>query len=73
MVVYVRQANIAHGLQQVNNATSSAQAATPAPENEKLQNELLGTKDGERLECRAARRTSATHPALAAMGAINRP
>jgi hypothetical protein len=34
MVGYVQQANIAQSPQQVNNATTSVQAASPAAENE---------------------------------------
>jgi hypothetical protein len=51
MVGYVKQANSAPGPQQVNNATTSAQAASPAPEHEKLPNELLEANDGKRLDC----------------------
>jgi len=48
MVGYVGQANIAQSPQQVNNATTSAQAASPAPEHETSPNELLEAKQGER-------------------------
>jgi hypothetical protein len=73
MVGYVKQTNSAPGPQQVNNATTSAQAASPAPEHEKLPNELLEAKDGERLDCGKTSRTSGIHPAMAAVGAIERP
>jgi hypothetical protein len=73
MVGYVKQANSAPGPQQVNNATTSVQAASPAPEHEKSPNELLEAKDGKRLDCEAARTTSGIHSALAAVGATNRP
>ena len=73
MMGYVKQANSAPGPQQVNNATTSVQAASPAPEHEKSPNELLEAKDGKRLDCEAARTTSGIHPAMAAVGAIERP
>ena len=45
---YVRQANIAHGPQQVNNSTTDD---TPrARENQNLQNKRMEKKDGERLD-----------------------
>ena len=47
MVGYVKQANIAHGNQQVNNASGDT---SRAGENQNLKNELLEVKDGERLD-----------------------
>lgn len=43
---YVRQANIAHGPQQVNNASSTLDNSPRAEENPNLQNKLLEDKDG---------------------------
>jgi hypothetical protein len=73
MVGYVKQASIAHGLQPVNNATAPAYAVSPAPENEKPQNELLEAKDGERLYFEKTGTASGADPAMAALGAINGP
>jgi hypothetical protein len=73
MVGYVGQANIAHSPQQVNNATAPAQAAAPAPSNEKSQNELLEAKQGERLDFRAKSQASDADPAMATVGAVNWP
>ena len=50
MVGYVKQANIAHGHQQVNNASTDPNNASRAGENPNLQNKLLEEKDGERLD-----------------------
>jgi hypothetical protein len=45
---YVRQANIAHGPQQVNNGTCDDTPRTQ--ENQNSQNKLMEQKDGERLD-----------------------
>jgi len=50
MVGYVKQANIAHGHQQVNNASTGPSNTSRAGENPNLQNKLLEEKDGERLD-----------------------
>jgi O6-methylguanine-DNA--protein-cysteine methyltransferase len=73
MVGYVKQANIAQGPQQVNNAVAPAHAGPSALENETLQNELFEHKHGERLVYRAKSQASGTHRAMAAVGAIDRP
>ena len=72
-VAFVRQANIAHGPQQVNN--NSPAAANPpsrARENSSLQNELLEEQHGERLDTRAAGTAGGADPAMAAVGAVDR-
>jgi len=69
---YVKQANIAQGPQQANNAATPAYAAPPLPENKKSQNELLEVKHGERLDVRQTSTTSDAHSAMATVGAINR-
>lgn len=69
-VVFAKQANIAHGHQQVNNGT-----AAPSPhadESEKSQNELLEHDHGERLDTRAASTTGRSHPAMATVEVIDR-
>jgi hypothetical protein len=66
---YVRQANIAHGPQQVNNA---APDDTPrAPEKSNSENKLLEKKDGERLDTGTTSPTSQADPAMATMGEID--
>ena len=66
MIGYARQANIAHGPQQVNNGTA------PARENEMAQNKLLEDNDGERLDTGAAGTAGRTDPDLAPLGAVDR-
>lgn len=73
MVGYVKQANIAHGPQQVNNAAVPAHAPSPAPNNENSKNEVLEANDGERLDVGATSTTSGAHPAMATLGALHRP
>jgi hypothetical protein len=73
--VFARQANIAHGPQQVNNgpAPQSAPAAAHAGESAGLRNELLEGEHGERLDTGAAGAASGGDPQLAPVGAVNRP
>lgn len=66
-VVYARQANIANGPQQVNNAA----AAPPASNQASPPNELLETEHGKRLEPGTAGATIGSDPALEAVGAID--
>jgi hypothetical protein len=63
-----RQANIAHGPQQVNNGMPLARAENP----ESVPNKLLGDH-GERLDNRATTAASDGHPALVPMEPIHRP
>jgi hypothetical protein len=65
--------NIAHGPQQVNNATAPAHRASHARENQNLQNELLEAKHGKRLDFPETSTAGCTHPAMATVGAINGP
>ena len=63
---YVRQANIAHGPQQVNNvAPTSEQTAVP-------QSKLLGENDGERLDPRAQDPSSEADPPMEAVATLDR-
>jgi len=71
-VGYVRQANIAHGPQQVNNASAAPGGTSRAGENQNLKNELLEKKDGERLDPGTACTPSRADPAMATVGEINR-
>jgi hypothetical protein len=74
--VFARQANIAQGPQQVNNAvllpSGDAQLRARAGNQETGQIELLEAH-GERLDSETARATSAGDKAMAPMGAIHRP
>lgn len=69
---YVRQANIAHGPQQVNNASNAAAGAPRAGENPNLQNKLLEENDGERLDPGTACTPGRTDPAMATVGEVDR-
>lgn len=69
-VAFVRQANIAHGPQQVNNG--SAVTAHRSAESEPSQNELLEHPNGEGLDTRAARTSGGADSPLEAMGAVDR-
>ena len=70
-VAFVRQANIAHGHQQVNNG--AAPSETPrARETVTESNELLGLSDGERLDTGTAGIAGRKDSMLAPMGTVNR-
>jgi hypothetical protein len=79
---YVKQANIAHGAQQVNNGTAPQQicdqyAHTPAPakEIENPQNKLLeatNEKQGYRMDARAPQKAKRSHQAVEAVESIYR-
>lgn len=75
-VAFVKQANIAHGHQQVNNGSAPgavADSCARAQESDVAQsNELLEHHHGERLDIRATRKTSGSDPTLEAVGAIDR-
>lgn len=73
-VVIARQANIAHGPQQVNNGVSGpVRANARAGNSDSTQNELLSANDGERLDSGATGAASGGNPALEALGAVHRP
>ena len=70
-VVFAKQANIAHGHQQVNN-----NAAPPLPhaeQNPKPQTELLEHDHGQRLDTGATAAASGSHQAVEAVATIHRP
>lgn len=69
---YVRQANIAHGPQQVNNALAGDDRASRARQNPFVENELLEKKDGERLDARTAGAAGCNDPEMAAVGKVHR-
>jgi len=64
---YVRQANIAHGPQQVNNTPDTPRAR----ENQNQQNKLMEQKDGERLDTGTTGTTSKADPAMATVGEVD--
>jgi hypothetical protein len=75
-VVFVRQANIANGPQQVNNGVSGAIRApahphAPAQETQFEPNRLLEASGGERLDFGAQSASGGTHQELASMGTLN--
>ena len=72
MVGYVRQANIAHGPQQVNNAPSTAVDTSRARENADLQSKLLEENNGEWLDMGAEGAAGRADPAMAPMGKVDR-
>lgn len=69
-VVFAKQANIAHGPQQVNNGVASE--PTRAEEKAIEPNELLGNDHGERMDTGAARTASAGDPIMATVGTLDR-
>ncbi len=68
MMGYVRQANIAHGPQQVNNAASTASDPSRPRENADLKSKLLEKNSGERLDFGAAGASGRANPAMAPLG-----
>lgn len=70
-VVIARQANIAHGPQQVNNGDVVPVAR--AKQIEKQPNELLENDHGERLDTGATRSTSESDQGVATVEVIDRP
>jgi hypothetical protein len=69
-VSFVKQANIAHGPQQVNNGTIPL--ASRAGDSEIQQSRLLGATNGERLDIGATTAARSADPPLEAVGALNR-
>lgn len=69
-VVFAKQANIAHGPQQVNNTTADI---ARAEEIQKPPTELLEHDHGQRLDTGAAAATSGGNQAMETMAAIYRP
>jgi len=74
-VAFVKQANIAHGPQQVNNDVP-ARPASPARAREEKpiqSNELLGVQHGQRLDAGAASAAGGIDPHLETVATIDRP
>lgn len=72
-VVIARQANIAHGPQQVNNGNAPGCSDARAGNSDPVTNELLGVSDGERLDSGTPDTASGSNPALEALGTVHRP
>lgn len=76
-VAIVRQANIAHGPQQINNGatptSTHVSAQAHAGENQKPQTQLLESQHGEWMDTGAAGATGRNDPEMATVGAIDRP
>ena len=70
-VVFARQANIAHGPQQVNNAPAP-RALSRAAKTDSAETELLEANHGERLDTRATGATGGAVPRVEAVGAVHR-
>ena len=68
---FVRQANIAHGPQQVNNGSAALAAPAGLPRIENSQNKLLELQNGERMDFRTAGAPSAAYSRVAAMDALD--
>jgi len=68
---FVKQANIAHGHQQVNNAPIPT--GTHAEETKTDQPELLEHQHGERLDTGKTSTTSGADPLMATVGEVHRP
>jgi hypothetical protein len=71
-VAFVRQANIAHGPQQVNNGPFQPEAPSRARETGIQQNKLLEEQNGERLDLKTSGAASEADSSLEAVGAVHR-
>jgi hypothetical protein len=69
---YVRQANIAHGPQQVNNGPTPEAETSRTGKSINPPNELLEKKDGERLDIRATSTPGKTDQDVATVGEVDR-
>jgi hypothetical protein len=72
-MIFAKQANIAHGHQQVNNCGTIAASRARAGKNEIEQNELLEVQHGsEKMEFRATGEPVRVDSAVETVGAVNR-
>jgi hypothetical protein len=69
---YVKQANIAHGPQQVNNSPPPEGGASRTGENENAQNKLLEKTDGKPLDKGTTGAAGRTDQDMATVGAVDR-
>ena len=72
-VAFVRQANIAHGPQQVNNASLQAEEHSRPRTIDNSQNNLLESLSDKRLDIGTENATGGAHPQLETVAAIDRP
>jgi hypothetical protein len=72
-VAFVRQANIAHGPQQVNNGPFQPEEPSRARKTGIKPNKLLEEQNGERLELKTAGTPSEIDSSLEAVGAVQWP
>jgi hypothetical protein len=68
---FVRQANIAHGPQQVNNGPPPMPGTSRARETESGQNRLLEQQHGDRLDALSAQATGGDDPPMATVGQVH--
>jgi hypothetical protein len=71
-VAFVKQANIAHGPQQVNNGAAASGSSSRAKKPANKSNELLGVTHEQRLDKGTAAATGGPYSELAAVGAFQR-
>ena len=72
-VAFVRQANISHGPQQVNNGAASVHGPAEINQLENSQNKLLELQNEPRLDFRTAGAPSGAYSAVATMDALDGP
>jgi len=70
-VMFAKQANIAHGPQQMNNGVAPPVEASRTENIESTPNKLLGAHDGQRLDTRAPSTASGANQEVETVGAIN--
>jgi hypothetical protein len=70
-VTFVRQANVAHGPQQVNNGVQPGAEASRAGKSENQPNELLEQQHVERLDAGASQAAVGVDPAMAAVAEVH--
>lgn len=71
-VAFVKQTNVAHGPQQVNNGGTQAEPARAAAESDTQSPQRLEHSDGERLEFGASTTTGRSNREMETVGALHR-
>ena len=74
-VIFAKQANIAHGPQQINNKTTTRNTSTRVRKTETLQNELLEDSGhgSTHMDAGATTTPARGHPAVEALESVHRP
>ena len=74
-VIFAKQANIAHGPQQINNKTTTRNTSTRTRKTETLQNELLEDSGhgSTHMDAGATTTPARGHPAVEALESVHRP